>query len=175
MSAPQSLESFVGEYDGTYRLIRSWESPQQSDSQSTASIQPVARGKFLTIEYTWAVDGAPHEGILLLGQDEKSSISAVWVDSWHMSEKPLICSGRAEGGIITVVGSYAAPPGPDWRWRTVITADGSASFQITMYNIAPDGDEGLAVESRYTRRAGKQPNVTPSSAGRRTAAPAPVR
>jgi hypothetical protein len=153
VSVPTSLEKLVGEFDGTYRLIRSWETPPQTDSQSEASLEHVARGKFLTIAYTWAVDGTPHEGILLLGQEGQSgAVHAVWVDSWHMSEKPLICAGRLDNGTITVVGSYAAPPGPDWRWRTVIVPSVDGSFEMTMYNISPAGEEELAVESRYRRR-----------------------
>ena len=153
MSVLTSLEPLVGQYEGTYRLIRSWETPPQTDSQSTASIAPVARGRFLTMQYTWAVDGTTHEGLLLLGQEnDGNAVTAVWVDSWHMSEKPMICNGRLDGGTITLVGSYAAPPGPDWRWRTEIVPDGDGAFQLTMYNISPGGEEELAVESKYVRR-----------------------
>ena len=152
MSVSISLDELVGDYEGTYRLIRSWETPPQSDSQSVASIVPVARGRFLTMRYTWAIDGTPHEGMLLLGREQGgNAVSAVWVDSWHMSEKPLICTGRLDDGTITVVGSYAAPPGPDWRWRTELVP-GDGTLLITMYNISPGGEEELAVESRYTRR-----------------------
>jgi len=44
-------------------------------------------------------------------------------------------------------GSYAAPPGPDWGWRTVIEIPDDDSFRMVMYNVSPEGKEELAVNA----------------------------
>ncbi len=92
---------------------------------------------------------------MLLGRESKQNVvNAVWVDSWHMSDKPMICAGTvdADTGTITVLGSYAAPPGPDWSWRTVIAPRGDDAFEVVMYNIAPGGEEAMAFRNVYERR-----------------------
>jgi hypothetical protein len=50
-----------------------------------------------------------------------------------------------------VRGSYAAAPGPDWGWRTVIETAEDDSLRMVMYNLTPDGQEYLAVEAVYRR------------------------
>jgi hypothetical protein len=52
-----------------------------------------------------------------------------------------------------MLGSYAAPPGPDWGWRITIRSASPAEFQIVMHNISPDGQEDLAVQIDYARSA----------------------
>jgi hypothetical protein len=52
---------------------------------------------------------------MLLGRESKQNVvNAAWVDSWHMSDKPMICTGAVDDdtGAITVRGDYAAPPDP---------------------------------------------------------------
>ena len=153
MSAPESLEKLAGSWMGTSRLWRPWLSPPDTESASTAIVAPAVGGKFVTIGYVWIVDGEAQEGLMLLGHDRKrNAVSAIWVDSWHMSDAPMVCAGSIDGdGVIDVRGSYAAPPGPDWGWRTVIDPGGKDSFEIVMYNISPDGEETLAFRNSYER------------------------
>jgi hypothetical protein len=129
-------------------------SPAESDSASSASITPAAGGKVLSIAYTWSVDGEPQEGVMLLARKEDGgAVKAVWTDSWHMSHDFMACEGTIDGGgKLSVLGSYAAPPGPDWRWRTEIDAKDSENVQILMFNISPDGEEMLAFRNVYERR-----------------------
>jgi hypothetical protein len=69
-----------------------------------------------------------------------------------MGDKVMACRGAVSNrGEISVLGSYAAPTGPDWGWRIVITPDEGQSLRIVMFNISPDGQEELAVETDYTR------------------------
>jgi hypothetical protein len=66
----------------------------------------------------------------------------------------LICTGTSEvDGVIDVRGSYAAPPGPNWGWRTRIglDVDVDTMLYLTMFNVTPDGKEVLAVEGVYVR------------------------
>ena len=157
MSVPEKLGKLVGDWTGISRLLRPWLSGSEAESESvsTAFVELVARGKFVTIGYTWTVDDEPQEGVLLLGSETNGdTVHATWVDSWHMSDMPMICRGSVdEAGVVTVLGSYAAPPGPDWKWRTAISPRGDAAFEIAMFNISPDGEETPAFENRYVRHA----------------------
>jgi hypothetical protein len=52
---------------------------------------------------------------------------------------------------LSVAGTYAAPPGPDWGWRITIEPQSPAAFRLRMYNISPAGPSDLAVEAIYAR------------------------
>lgn len=115
------------------------------ESSSTVAITPVLAGRFVRLDYTWAYQGAPQEGSILIGFDA-GEVSAHWIDAWHMGRKVMACAGTAADGVITVRGSFAAPPGPDWGWRIAIT---TSPLRITHTNIHPDGEEDLAAEGVY--------------------------
>ena len=64
------------------------------------------------------------------------------------------CQGTPEmDGSISVRGTYAAPPGPDWGWRIVLGPHDGAALHLQMYNISPDGTEEVAVHAEYTRQS----------------------
>jgi hypothetical protein len=90
---------------------------------------------------------------LLIGYEPKTGMaSAYWIDTWHMGRQVMAAEGSiSQSGEISVLGSFAVPPGPDWGWRTVITPDDGQELQITMFNISPEGLEELAVEASYSR------------------------
>lgn len=151
MSVSARLKDLAGNWIGKNRL---WLSPNDSvrESDSTAFVGLAARGRFLTVAYTWVCEGELQEGFLLLGAEKDGPIKAVWVDSWHMSDVIMHCSGAEDDrGSISVVGHYAAPPGPDWGWRTVIDPTDGSRLRIVMYNVPPGGREELAVEAVYSR------------------------
>jgi hypothetical protein len=151
----EHIASLVGRWSGTSRLWRPWQFPVESDSGSTADVGLVAGSRFVTIRYTWACDGKDHEGLILLGREPTGNVvNAAWVDSWHMSDKPLICTGTVDDptGAVAVVGTYAAPPDPDWSWRTEIAPRGEAGFEIVMWNISPKGEETIAYRNVYEKR-----------------------
>ncbi|MEW6366673.1 MAG: DUF1579 family protein [Acidobacteriota bacterium] len=148
------LTGLSGTWDGPNRLwLRPTEAPHES--QSTATVLPVIGGRFVRIDYTWAYQGEPQEGSLLVGYEtEDDVVTAVWTDSWHMGDKLMVCRGVAEAsGSVDVRGSYAVQSGPDWGWRTVIRSRDDGTFVMIMYNITPEGTEALAVEAVYTRAA----------------------
>jgi hypothetical protein len=101
---------------------------------------------------TWALQEDEHEGLIIFGHERESdTLTATWIDSWHMSDKVMLSREiERNPDAISVMGYYAAPPGPDWGWRTVITPD-TDSFQMTMYNVTPDGEETFAVGVTYRR------------------------
>jgi Protein of unknown function (DUF1579) len=152
MSVPASLSQLEGHWTGEGTLFVPWLTPPESHYSSTASIS-TAGGGFLRVEYAWAHEGKPHDGLLLLTDEKKDgAVAAVWIDSWHQSQSFLFSNGRVDpAGAVAVLGSYPAPDGPDWGWRTEVRPVGNG-FELLMYNITPDGEEALAVRNRYERR-----------------------
>lgn len=151
MSAPHLLEKIEGTWTGRSRLFTPWTTPAEHESASTAVVSPAARGKFMQVAYTWTTGGAPHEGLLIVGRSAKGEeVTASWIDSWHQSEAFMISSGREGDGEVTVTGSYRAPTGPDWHWRTHVrtTSDG---WELLMINISPEGQEDRAFHNEYRR------------------------
>src|SRR5262245_15221692 len=123
------------------------------DSSSSATVTSVIGGRFVRLDYTWSYRGAPQEGSLLVGFDEKADqVTAHWVDTWHMSDKGMACLGpKPDSTTLSVRGSYAAPPGPDRGSRIEITPDWR-TLRIVLFNVWPDGSrEDLAAEASYRR------------------------
>ena len=150
MSAPESLRTSIGAWTGTNRLFLP-EEPIR-DSPSNASVSLAARGKFSSIAYTWDFEGEAQEGMLLIGYAGEV-VTAVFVDSWHMGDKLMLCQGQVGANeTIDVRGSYAVEGSPDWGWRIVVEP-GDNVLRVTMYNVTPDGDEVLGVEASYSRAA----------------------
>ncbi len=152
MSALDKLAECSGSWRGTNRL-RDPGMNDLDDSPSTAELTPLLDGRFIRLDYTWAYQGAAQKGSLLIGFDSGPAVAtAHWVDTWHMGEAVMSCHGIAEtDGSIMVRGTYSAPPGPDWGWRIGLRPSDGTALHLVMYNISPDGDEELAVETDYTR------------------------
>lgn len=151
---PDKLWELVGEWGGTNAVYLTPEA-QPEKSQTTARVYPTAMGKFLVIAYNWAFANEQQEGLLLLGAEgTNGTLTASWIDSFHNGDRIMLCSGilKPDSPFI-VIGSYPAPPGPDWGWKLALELEGEANFALRMFNITPDGLEYLAVEAIYTRLA----------------------
>ena len=144
------LTHLFGNWNGTNSLWLSPDEPART-SDSTLSISPAVKGKFVEVNYTWTESDHDQEGILLIGYESKRELTtAVWADSWHMGEKIMICQGTlTEDGAVDVRGHYQAPTGPDWGWRIVLQAVEN-ELHFVMYNIWPNGKEDLAVKAIYS-------------------------
>ena len=151
MSAPELLEALAGSWKGISTLVLPTLPPPGSISDSIATIAPVAGGAFARIEYTWAYEGQAHEGMLLVGREKNGvATEVVWIDSWHQSERFMLCDGQlAASSAIDVVGHYPASSGPDWGWRMIVRPTGDG-WELVMHNISPDGEETLAFRNVYT-------------------------
>ena len=62
MSVPESLTKLVGSWTGHNTLHVPWLDPPQRKSDASASLSTIVIDKFVTITYTWADEGEPHEG-----------------------------------------------------------------------------------------------------------------
>jgi hypothetical protein len=154
MTVTGRLAKYAGSWSGTSTLQD--EHPRgipRAESLSTATVTSILGGNFLRIDYTWSYDGKPEEGSLLLGGfPQEGGVTVHWIDTWHNGNVVMACRGgmTSDGGI-SVYGSYAAPPGPDWGWRIDVLPEGSEKWRLVMYNISPEGVEGPAVDATYTR------------------------
>jgi hypothetical protein len=153
MQSADLRSALTGEWQGTKHLYLEPPPAAPQSSPSTLSVTPLAGGNFVQLNYTWSFEGEPQTGVLLFGYDEENTASGAWVDSFHMSSKVFFCSGAVAEGSAKMLGSYAAPPGPDWGWRITLRSVSAAEFQIVMHNISPEGQEDLAVQIDYTRSA----------------------
>ncbi len=146
---------FIGNWQGKKHLFLSWLPNPEHISDSTFSARPVAQGKFLQCSYTWSHEGQSHEGELLLGiDDEHSTATGGWIDSWHQSKKVMFLDGIKEAsGAVNILGSFEVPPGPDWGWRIVIQMVSDEALEMKMFNISPEGEEELGVHAKYQKPA----------------------
>jgi hypothetical protein len=117
MTIPPALSDLQGRWAGSNRLFFTPTDPVHI-SETTALISLAALGKFLTMQYTWAHENQPQEGLLVIGSEpDGSRATAAWIDSFHIDNAMMVFQGSVtpQGGI-TVKRSYPAPEGPDWGW-----------------------------------------------------------
>jgi hypothetical protein len=145
-----ALRAAAGNWRGTSTL-QDPHAGVADESPSTATVVPTQDGARLA--YTWSYRGEPQEGSILFGTDG-AAVTARWADTWHTGNRPMVCSGPTpDGRTLSVRGTYAAPPGPDWGWRIDVLPGGEA-LRVVMHNTWPEergGREDLAVEAVYAR------------------------
>ena len=149
---PVELADLVGKWSGENLL---WFMPGDPvrKSDATAHVEMVEGNALAVIQYTWAYEGKPQQGVLMVRTNSApGDASTVLIDSWHTSNKFMnFYDEDGKDGLVAVHGTYAAPPGPDWGWRVVVRASSADAFEILMFNITPDGQEAPAVAASFTR------------------------
>ncbi len=153
MAISPALATLVGRWSGDNTV---WLGPGTDPLRSTATAQVSleAEGQALGMRYAWAEGGKPQSGILLIvGDATLSAWAGAWTDSWHYAHQLMDVRGTGGGNAVSVHGTYAAPPGPDWGWRLVLEPGDADRCTLRMFNRTPDGAEALAVEMRLTRHA----------------------
>ena len=148
MNPLDALATCAGSWRGTSTL-QDPHSGIAEASPSAAAVTPESGG--VRLDYTWSYRGEPQQGSILLSLDGPA-LAARWTDTWHTGGKPMACAGPP-GDALSVRGSYAAPPGPDWGWRIDLRADGE-KLRLLMWNVWPaeqGGKEEPAVEAVYAR------------------------
>lgn len=152
MDNKDHVASLVGRWSGNNRL---WFNPADPaiESPTAAAVALIGREQFLEVRYTWTFEEQTQDGLLVLRLGEGDApTDAFWLDSFHTGGGFMAFSRAADpSALVSVLGSYPAPEGPDWGWRIALHADGPDAWRLVMYNIMPGGPEMLAVEARYTR------------------------
>jgi hypothetical protein len=152
MNPLDALSACAGSWRGA-SILQDPHTRMAAESPSTAAVSPVPGGARL--DYTRSYQGKPQQGSILFGTDGAAgALTAKWIDTWHTGNQPMACSSpKPDGTTLSVRGTYAAPPGPDWGWRIDVTPGGD-KLRIVMYNVWPQeqgGKEELAVEAVYER------------------------
>lgn len=155
------LRKFVGAWKGE---AQTWFEPGAPPATGPVegTIRAIHDGNLLLHQYRGRISGDAHEGFASLGYDEvRGGFVVVWSDTFHMSRGVMLSTSDrpATKSGFSVLGRYAAPPGPPWGWRTEFAVRGKR-LVIAHFNRTPDGQETRAIEIRYARTARAAPAVS---------------
>lgn len=92
------------------------------------------------VRYRWTYEGKTHEGSLTLRDG-----GADFTDTWHSPQLTPCDAIAGSWAMVDVAGTYAAPEGPPWGWRTTVSLRPSGELVLQMTNFTPWGEHGRAV------------------------------
>ena len=148
----QFFSAIEGSWSGPYSL---WLHPGATaeESDSSASVRVLVHGKVALLEYEWVRSGEAVAGAFFFSGVGRVAV-ARWGDSFHTPPATMDGEGELDPAAskMTLNSRYSAGPGgPEWGWRTEMTAGSDDTLLMEAYNIAPDGQEAIAVRAQWSR------------------------
>ena len=152
-SLESGMHHFLKSLEGSYKgVTKVWFEPGAPSDESfcAGSLRSVLDGRFLLHEYEGSLQGKPIQGIAIYGCSlGDNKLQTAWIDSFHNGTAIMFSENENIADPYSVLGHYGNEP--RWGWRTVITRENENKIVITMYNIAPGGNDEKAVETIYEK------------------------
>lgn len=146
------LARLVGEWSGKLRV---WFEPGQLAEETgvRGSFRSLLGGRFVLHEYEATCVGETQQGLAIHGYHlDRHRYESAWIDSFHTGTQLMFSTGFPMAALHSVLGSYGGESdGEPWGWRTELDLKSADQLLIRMYNVTPQGEEGLAVEFDYRR------------------------
>jgi hypothetical protein len=138
------LESLAGTWTGTNRLYFQPDVLAE-ESACVATVKQLGTGPAVVHEYTWHFEGEEQRGVALVTESD-GVLQGSWIDTFHTSSglMDLAPVDGAEG--IVLQGTYSVPDSDDWGWRIQWSKPSATELRVTMWNVTPEGEAGIAVE-----------------------------
>jgi hypothetical protein len=151
-TAKELFKAMEGAWEGT---CRTWFEPGKlaDESKINGRIRPILGGLFHRHEYESTIQGKPRHGEETLAFNTVTNrFQTSWIDDFHMNYALMSSEGSASSRGFTVLGKYDVGTGlPQWGWKTVYELVDSDHLTISAYNVSPEGQPYLAVETKYRR------------------------
>lgn len=148
------LARMAGSWEGPFRI---WFEPGKlaDESVQRGTIRSLLGGRILLHEYAGSCTGEAFEGVAMIGCHlDEQRFECAWAEDFGTGTSIMYSTGTPGDPRFAVLGSYGdGQGGPRWGWRTELEQVDDDHLTIRMYNITPEGQEALAVETCYRRVA----------------------